>query len=53
MHALIGWFLLATWIIMLWAAFKLVQEVGSAVRDWRRTRPADSGLVRRRRPARA
>jgi hypothetical protein len=38
MEPLIGWFLLGTWILMLWAAVKLVQDVRGAVRDWRRPR---------------
>jgi hypothetical protein len=36
MAPLIGWFMLATWIVMLWAAVKLVQDLGGAVRDWLR-----------------
>jgi hypothetical protein len=36
MTAILGWFLLGTWILMFWAAFKVVQEVRSAFRDWRR-----------------
>jgi len=38
MAPLIGWFMLATWIVMLWAAVKLVQDLGGAVRDWLRPR---------------
>jgi hypothetical protein len=37
-NALIGWFMFGTWVTMLWAAVKLVQDVCGAVRDWRRPR---------------
>jgi hypothetical protein len=43
MQAVIGYFMLGTWITMVWAAVKVVQEVRAALRDWRqplRTRVA-------------
>lgn len=38
MQALIGWFMLATWIAIVWICVKLVQDVRGAVQDRRRPR---------------
>jgi hypothetical protein len=41
MHWLVGWFMLGTWITMVWMAVKLVQDTRASVRDWRHLgRPA-------------
>ncbi len=36
MNALLGYDLLGTWITMVWAVVKLVQDLLGAVQDWRR-----------------
>jgi hypothetical protein len=38
MHALIGYLLIVSWTVMIWAAVKLTQDVRGAVRDWRHPR---------------
>jgi hypothetical protein len=38
MSAFIGWLLLVSWALMIWAAVRLVKDVRGAVRDWRNLR---------------
>jgi hypothetical protein len=35
MEWMLGWFMLGTWITMVWLAVKLVQDARASVREWR------------------
>ena len=38
MSALIGYLLIVSWTVLIWAFVKLAQDVRGAVRDWRHPR---------------